>query len=491
LEGFFRQGRFHWAYEGDFFGLFPETNYGENVDIYDADVPIGVLFEGKKHLKGLKIALGPQLYWGANPGVIAKYRWAWKGGAFTVMHQEDFGTQTQVASSVAIPEPKNRKSTAVLEESYGPLGFTLGGLMSGTPKIGWTYRVVRPAAGDTSYADSGYDVLKDQIYFTDTLGGQGKVTVDKGPVHAYVEGAYKGLVADAGGDYAVTFTGWRLKEDGRGNQTSALAGVAIDLGRFQIAPNFLWQKPLVGPLPSIHDRYDPVTGWYLPRVAPRNFRDDPFAVLGNRQTVAGELMLVYDPTPGSWFWMWNNDVREDAPFAGALDFVYRHQPTSRDANFGFTADGQLFAFSGAPPAADVWEAWARMVFVPRGDLRLFVNGWAGTGQARGDDPRLVMRYGGQVRVWWRRSVLDTTVRLHDWGPYDYYRDFNLTYPLQVNADLSTGITLPKLDRPWTHLGMQLKYRLLDQYSPDFVPPASGGDGNGNEWEIGSYIKVAI
>ena len=43
-----------------------------------------------------------------------------------------------------------------------------------------------------------------------------------------------------------------------------------------------------------------------------------------------------------------------APVAAAVDFVYRHQPTQRDAMFGFDEQGTLFAFGAAPPAADVW-----------------------------------------------------------------------------------------------------------------------------------------
>ena len=34
LRGFYRTGHYHWGYEGDFFGLYPEANYGPNLDIY-------------------------------------------------------------------------------------------------------------------------------------------------------------------------------------------------------------------------------------------------------------------------------------------------------------------------------------------------------------------------------------------------------------------------------------------------------------------------
>ena len=35
MTGFYRTGHYHWGYEGDFFGLYPEANYGPNIDIYN------------------------------------------------------------------------------------------------------------------------------------------------------------------------------------------------------------------------------------------------------------------------------------------------------------------------------------------------------------------------------------------------------------------------------------------------------------------------
>jgi hypothetical protein len=32
MDGFYRTGHYHWGYEGDFFGLYPEANYGPVMD---------------------------------------------------------------------------------------------------------------------------------------------------------------------------------------------------------------------------------------------------------------------------------------------------------------------------------------------------------------------------------------------------------------------------------------------------------------------------
>ena len=57
LDGFYRTGHYHWGYEGDFFGLYPEANYGPNIDIYNANAPLGFEIAGKKQLDGLKLRL--------------------------------------------------------------------------------------------------------------------------------------------------------------------------------------------------------------------------------------------------------------------------------------------------------------------------------------------------------------------------------------------------------------------------------------------------
>ncbi|WP_069133263.1 hypothetical protein [Rhodohalobacter halophilus] len=73
LTGFYRTGHYHWGYEGDFFGLYPEANYGEQIDIYNGIAPFGFEMDGKKELEGLTLAFGPELWWGANPAVLVKY----------------------------------------------------------------------------------------------------------------------------------------------------------------------------------------------------------------------------------------------------------------------------------------------------------------------------------------------------------------------------------------------------------------------------------
>ncbi len=95
------------------------------------------------------------------------------------------------------------------------------------------------------------------------------------------------------------------------------------------------------------------------------------------------------------------------------------------------------------------------------------------------------------------------VKLNDWGPFDYHRDFNLTYPAQFMLDISSTISKPDwFILPSTVIGVRGMWRSLDQFSPRFAPNATAtgatnptispiGFPNGSEWEIMTYIHINL
>lgn len=468
LEAFHRTGHYHWGAEGDLFGLYREANYGTNIDIYDADAPSGLELSGKRQLDGLKLAYGPQLWWGANPALLAKYRRAVGPVTLTAIYQEDLAQASASGTSAAIPERSTRKATLGLEARRGVLGLELGAIWAGSTKVG------------DPFLDEDGNI--DEVVAADTLGARARVTVESGIWHAYAQSSYMGLVADGGPDPRITYTGWTLKDSGSGNQVNALAGLAVNLGPLQLGPNFLWQKPLVGPGPSLSGRPG------------RNIEDDPFAVRPNRETLAAELMLVYDPTPATWMWAWDNDLREDARLAASLDVSFRHQPTAMDAGFWFEADGVTrHPWDRGVPAADVWEARLRLVSAPRPGLRLVGGLYAGNPQANGQDGRQPNRYGGDLRVGWGALAFTGFARFNDWGPFDYYRDFNTTLPLQLMGDLSYSLGPVRwLWVPQTRFGVRATSRWLNGYSgARFVPDPQDPSRWGNEYEIRTYLVLSM
>ncbi len=485
LRGFYRTGHYHWGYEGDFFGLYPEANYGPNLDIYNGEIS-GFEFDGKKGLNGFKAAFGPQLWWGANPAVLLKY--STKLGKYDVtgIYHEDIDDAASIVSSIAIPLPKTRRATIHIARDFGALGFEVGGIWGGQPLNGREFQIAEGESGN-------YTIYTDRINEKDNWGGKAKITYQKGAFNWYAQAAAMGLVANGGADQTQTFTGWKLKDTGSGNQTNVLSGFTILTGNLQIAPNFLWQKPIVGAMPN-----DVQSPGRL-----RNIQDDPFAVRANRETVAGELLLSYDPTPGTWMYEWDNDRAEDAKLAFNLGFVFRHHPTAQDAAIGFLANRTAFAFPNSAPAQDLWEASTRVVSKVSPEIGLIANLYFGNAQSNGSDERLIERVGGDFRVIYKKMKLVHSFKINDWGPFDYHRDFNLTYPVQLMLDLSTSVGKPDwFILPDTKIGIRGTWRSLDQYSPRYSPNEAlpfatapiispVGFENGNEWEIRTYIHINI
>jgi len=495
LRGFYRTGHYHWQYEGDFFGLYPEANYGPNLDIYGGEI-LGTEIDGKGALEGLKAAFGPQLWWGANPAILLKYQRKIGNYQLSGVYHRDLQTElqfdengqrildaNQVRSGI-IPAWPMERATIAVEREFGKFGVTLGGIWGGSPLNGSSFQDVK-----------GGVVFTDKINSKDNWGGKAKITYKGGKFNWYAQGAVMGLVANGGADATQTFTGWRLKDSGSGNQSNILTGFTYSFGDFQVAPNFLWQKPLVDAMPN---------GVAAPGRL-RNYIDDPFAVRANRETTAGEMLLTFDPTPGTWMYEWDNDRAEDAKFAMNLGFVYRRLPTTMDAYIGFLATREFFAFPNAVPAEDLWEIHSRMVSKLSPELGLIGNFYYGNGQGNGDSERLIKRFGGDIRAIYKKMKLETHVKINDWGPFDYHRDFNLTYPVQLMLDLSTSLGKPDwFILPNTTVGIRGTWRSLDEFSPRFgpsaVPPntfpavptlSPVGFPDGSEWEIRTYVNINI
>jgi len=484
LRGFYRTGHYHWGYEGDFFGLYPEANYGPNLDIYNGET-LGFEVDGRGSLNGLKAAFGPQLWWGANPAYLLKYNK--KIGKFNtaVVYHEDISSAAQAVTSIFIPQPKTRRATIYFQTKLGNLGIEFGGIWAGQPLNGREFQMM-----------DGDIVKVDKVNNKDNWGGKAKFTFSKGRFNAYTQGAIQGLVANGGGDYTQTFTGWKLKDSGSGNQINFLTGFTYNINtNLQIAPNFLWQKPLVEAMPNGIDAPGRL----------RNILEDPFIVRSNRETVGGELLLSYDPTPGTWMYEWNNDMVEDAKFAFSTGFVYRHLPTTMDAAIGFLSNRTPFAFERSAPAKDLWESNTRIISKISPDLGIIANLYFGNGQANGDSKRTINRTGGDIRAIYKKVKVVSSLKFNDWGPFDYHRDFNLTFPVQSAFDISTSIGKPNwFILPDTRIGIMGIWRSLDKYSPRYAPTyvpentyppqpvlSPVGFGYGSEWEIRTYIHINI
>jgi hypothetical protein len=495
LEGFYRTPHGHWADEGDFFGFFQETYDMAGVNRYNSDAPNGFIVTGKGLMQGWKLAFGPQIYWGAKPMAIVKYSGQFRDLNYTLMHEEAFAEQ-ETATSSALSDPGGRagRSSVSFKTGFFGLKSEWGLLQSGRERVGDRYVRTEKTEG-AGYNGSPYKVTENaEVKDADTLAGKFRLIGRAGAVPWYIQGAYRGLVANGGPDASIVLTKWSLKPSERGNQYNLAAGFSMGSGAFSVAPQFVYQKPLVGPIPQDSqlntDQFDSASGTYTPGLRSRNLLNDAFAVLDNREMLGAELLFVFDPTPDSWLFAWDNDDRESAPFAASFNLIYRRFPTSRDSSLGILGDGTLFAFPSAPPAADLWDGVLRTVQVVSPGLRMIHQLHGGTGQANGDSSRLVKRYGLGSTLRWQRFQTQLMAKWNDWGPYDYHRDFNLTFPFQGQIALAYGLEPFRLDRPISHFGVRYQLRTLDKYSPRYPYELDSGK-RGDEQEWTSYVDINI
>ena len=96
-----------------------------------------------------------------------------------------------------------------------------------------------------------------------------------------------------------------------------------------------------------------------------------------------------------------------------------------------------------------------------------------------------------LAVQWNGWRVSQTVKLDDWGPYDFHRDCDLTYPLQVYGDLSWGVRSGLLNGDLVRFGLRGQYRTLDENSTGFAVEKPAPGAAANEWEFGTYMHVGL
>ena len=128
----------------------------------------------------------------------------------------------------------------------------------------------------------------------------------------------------------------------------------------------------------------------------------------------------------------------------------------------------------------------------------------GTAEPNGDSQRLVRRFASDLRLVKGPVRLMTSLKLNDFGPFDYHRDFNLTFPMQLGGDLSYTLGRNRwFNSPLTQVGVSATWRSLDRNSPRYCP-ATAPDANGvelcdptaparygSEWEFRTYLHVGL
>ncbi|MBT8062210.1 MAG: hypothetical protein KJO85_05955, partial [Gammaproteobacteria bacterium] len=468
LTAFYHTPRYHWGYEGDFYGLLHEATDIQGMDIWNAKAPEGVELEGKGKYEGLKILAGPQVHWGANPRVMFKYE-STIGKLFSFLensrlgrteyafiHSEDVARRGEAAGLSDATERQSRQTTLYTKTALtDSVGLELGAIMASTEKVDDPY---------TRFKDG--EVIEDEIEFQDTLGIKAKLSFEAFGTLSYIRAEYAGLVAD-GGNLHREF-GTRLPYSGLGNKEVYEAGMMMNFGNIMVFPRVLYRDNLVHANPNRSPSIDTMTGVLFPGLGARNRDDDPFAVLGNREARSAEIFLTYDPTGATPFYAWDNDWREDAGFAFNIGANYTEYPTRTDANLYYEPFFESnLSFGRGLPAEDVWALSSRMVFNPNNNAKYITRMHVGFDQSTGEPEggtRKFYEFHGKA-VLGRKHILSGYFKKDAWGPYDFHRQFNNTFPEQYKIDYSILLDQIRDELRSTRIGVRALYRTTDENSP--------------------------
>jgi hypothetical protein len=477
VEAFYHVPRFHWGYEGDFFGLLRETTDIEGQDIWNAKAPYGVEYAGKHGTEGLKIAFGPEVYWGANPLVMLKYEFDVGATEMAFMHSEDIARRDDSSSATEATSRQSRQTSIYAKRALWGGDLEVGGLMASTEKIGDSYDRLE-----------GNNVVVDEIKSEDTFGLKIKYSQSLfGSSQGYIGLHYAGLVANAGD--TVREFGTELPYSALGNKAEVDGGILITAGDYSFYPRFLVRENLVNANPNIAAV---TTGTELsPGIDARNQDNDPFAVLDNREAKSAELVFTYDPTPATSFYHWNADVLEDASFAYNIGLTVTEYNTATDAElFFFEAGGTNASFGQGLTAEDVYLLRSKMIFNPGGELSYVINLDAGKQQSTGKPGEKSVDFAGiETKVIAnRKHIYAASIRVDDFGPYDFQRQFNLTYPLQAYFQYTLLLDNLRDELLSSKFGVKLLYRELDINSP-----AEEFDGGNNDYmfEVQTFYKYSF
>ena len=156
----------------------------------------------------------------------------------TGVYHEDIDDVGEAVTSIAIPLPKTRRVTLHAARKFGDFIFEAGGIWGGQPLNGREFQI---AEGTTD----NYIIYTDEINEKDNWGAKAKLTYQKGAFKWYAQGASMGLVANGGSDQTQTFTGWKLKDSGSGNQNNFLLGLHTRLEIFKSLLTFYGKSQLL------------------------------------------------------------------------------------------------------------------------------------------------------------------------------------------------------------------------------------------------------
>lgn len=488
INGYYHTGHASFEGSGDPFSISKEAFDIIGYDTYGSKAPIALEFVGKNALDGLQVIGGPEIWGGAKPQIQANY-YKWiplkgflDGIVLNATYAEEFGSSENVNLDPYNGYGAGRKASVYMETFISPwVTLKAGALHAGSEKVGATY---------TSHFGR-----TEKITWADTLGGYAQLGTNMFQ-HTYLYGnaIYRGLVADTNAQ--MVRGSFYTADSGAGNRFEVQAGADFIYGDWTFKPVFRARVPLQKP-------------------AGRTLTSgSPFTVnLGNRQAVEVEAVLTFDPEGATWFHEWNSSDIEGAPFAFSVTGLYQlfagktdsipfkaDTKTTVKRNDGTSVTDYVWYEGGALPIQNnLWQGGFRIVTNPIPNLRAIANFTIGhmgatTGAYKdAGNTEFVNFIDANLAIRYKHWMLTGGVALNKWGAESWWRDFNITFPLQYSIDLAYGFEVPQFAEPTNRIGIKVQGANFASYSSDaYNALPKGADLKGAKYlECSIYMNIGL
>lgn len=478
LNGYYHVGHENYETTGDTFNIGKEAFDIIGYDTSGSTAPIALEFLGKGLLSGLQIIGGPEVYGGARPQVMANYYRVFPSLSmvmpeFTlgVTYAEEFGSPTAAdVDPYNCYGPGRKASLYATSRIYPFIKLNAGILYAGNEKLGAAYTLANGTAK--------------KITDIDTLGA----SIELGSEifrYTYIYGKYiyRGLVSDT--NPAKVRGGFISGDSGSGNRQEIQAGAEMTVGNFSFKPVVRSRVPLVEP----NDRS-------LNAAYP-----SPFIVYSNRQAMEFEAVLAYDPEGSTWLHDWNIEDIETANFAASLTGLYTLYAgktdvmsfkTGSDWNGDDLKDWAQFT-TGLPEQRNLWQASAKVISSPLPDLKLIGGFETGHQNSIGEATSIIDFWGISGKMRYKNFIASGTYAKDKWGPEEWWRTFNMTFPAQWTVDLGYGFGTPSFIEPTNRVGLKWQGRTFGEVGESDDPwgAISGSFVDQTYSEVTMYFNIRL
>jgi outer membrane protein OmpA-like peptidoglycan-associated protein len=432
-------GHYNWKYEGDLFDLFPEQFDTRNyLRVSGRPVPEGYEFMAKGKAGQLQLIYGPEAIWDYTDGWYANY--ALPLGKFN----SHFIYRDHV---IPYGDPGERLRSFEVSTDYD-LGrdqqFEMG-LLYQPFRLNRDYIYVEDTAPGTGYLGSRFLRKTGTTSQKDAFGGSAKLSLNPHSVFSNMTFGYTyaGLVA--------------------GNKQQVDAQVSRKVSRTLMGSiEYMYRKPLLGPVPLV---YEGTAGNLGPAIFEPRGPESPFWVgwanraggWDNRETSQISFIFTFDPTPDTWFYLyepntgeeWNLNPEEDAPVSFSARYTLAKYFSGTDRLIYWDENGHQIweppTVSGAWPTKDYIGSFSIIskIFVP--NWRFIADLGVGESLATGSFPYTTSLHNGKPDTGYLTTGVTAntgryTMRLrfsqNDWGPEQWHRQFGQTFDSLYQASIS-------------------------------------------------------